>query len=158
MDARPVEFYFEFASPYAYLSSEAIEALCARLGVPLVWKPFLLGPILQRTGSRPLFVDGRRGDYARADCRRWARLQGVAFNHWGEAPTHSLKAARGALALEGRPGRVPFIHACFRAHFVEGRDLYDDAVLAGIVRGVGEDAEAFFAAIAEPALKARLRD
>ena len=158
MSPALVEFYFEFASPYSYLSSEVIEAFCARLGLPLVWRPILLGPILRRTGARPLFVDGIRGDYARRDCQRWARLHGIAFRHWGTAPTNALKAARGALYLRGRPSEVPFIHACFRAHFVEGRDLFEDALLAGIVAGLGEDVPAFQAGIADPALKRRLAE
>lgn len=156
MRAHAVEFYFELASPYAYLSSEVVEDLCARLEVPLVWNPFMLGPILRRTGSCPLFGDHPRARYARMDCLRWARLHGIPFRHWAEAPTNSLKAARGALHLLDGPLGVPYIHACFRAHFVEGQDLYDDGVLARLVAKLGGDVEAFFAAIAEPALKRRL--
>lgn len=157
-DAPTLEFYFEFASPYAYLSSERVEALCARLGLALAWKPFMLGPILARTGARPLFVDSVRGAYARHDCLRWARLHGIPLRHWADAPTNALKAARGGLHLAGRPSQVPYIHACYRAHFVAGRDLFDDAVLGDIVRAVGEDEAAFRAAIAEPALKQCLVD
>ncbi|HKI98891.1 MAG TPA: 2-hydroxychromene-2-carboxylate isomerase [bacterium] len=158
MAAQPVEFYFELASPYSYLSSEVIGELCGRLGVPLVWRPFMLGPILRRTGSRPLYVDGLRGAYARTDCFRWARLHGIPLRHWAEVPANSLKAARGALYLHGRPSFEPYVHACFRAHFVEGRDLFDDGVLAEIVDGVGEDVRVFHAAIATPAFKQRLID
>ncbi len=158
MSPSPVEFYFEFASPYAFLSSEVIESLCARLGTPLIWRPILLGPIFRRTGARPLFLDGLRGDYARRDCLRWARLHGIAFRHWAAAPTNSLKAARGALYLRGRPSQVPFIHACFRAHFVAGRDLFDDALLAEIVAGLGENVAAFQAGVARPALKRELAE
>ena len=157
-EALAVEFYFELASPYAYLSSERIEAVCAGLGVPLVWKPFMLGPILRRTGARPLFLDGLRGAYARQDCLRWARLHGIPFRYWAAEPTNSLKAARGALVLQGRASHVPFIHACFRAHFVEGRNLDDDGLMAELVSGLGEDAAAFRSAIAAPELKRRLID
>ena len=157
-EAEAVEFYFEFASPYAFPSSETIEAVCARLGVPLVWRPFMLGPILRRTGARPLFVDSGRGAYARRDCLRWAGVHGIPFRHWATAPTNSLKAARGALYLQGRRTQAAFIHACFRAHFVEGRNLYDDELLAQGVSEPGEDVTAFRAAIAAPALKQRLID
>jgi 2-hydroxychromene-2-carboxylate isomerase len=156
MTEPPVEFYFEFASPYAFLASETIEALCARLGVPLVWRPFMLGPILKRTGARPLFGTDPRSAYTRTDCFRWARLHGIPLRHWGEAPVNSLQAARGALWLEGRPCLPAYVHACYRAHFVHGRDLADVPVLAEIVAGLGEDGDAFRAAIAAPALKQRL--
>ncbi|MCH8882972.1 MAG: 2-hydroxychromene-2-carboxylate isomerase [SAR324 cluster bacterium] len=157
-DTKGVEFYFEFASPYAYLSSEVIEPLCGGLGVPLRWKPILLGPIIKRTGARPLFLDGPRGAYSRADCFRWAARHGIPFRHWARQPVNSLKAARGALYLRETQHFPAYVHACFRAHFVAGRDLFDDAVLAAIVEGLGADVPAFFAAIGEPALKQRLAD
>lgn len=46
-----IEFWFDFASPYSYLSVMRIEAEAARRGVLVRWKPFLLGPIFR--GDRP---------------------------------------------------------------------------------------------------------
>jgi 2-hydroxychromene-2-carboxylate isomerase len=59
--ATRVEFFFEFSSPYAYFASEQVEAICAKWRLPLIWRPIMLGPILKRTGQRPLFTDGIRG-------------------------------------------------------------------------------------------------
>jgi 2-hydroxychromene-2-carboxylate isomerase len=155
---RALDFYFEFASPYAYFASLAVEGLCARHGLELRWKPVMLGAVLKHTGAKPLLTDGVRGEYATMDCLRWARRHGIPFRLPEAFPTNSLKAARGALVLRGRPVLARYIHACFRAHWVEGRDLYDDAVMTDILREVGEDVEAFFAAIADAALKRQLID
>jgi 2-hydroxychromene-2-carboxylate isomerase len=46
----PIEFWFEFGSNYSYLSLMRIEALAGQAGVPLAWKPFLLGPIFRVGG------------------------------------------------------------------------------------------------------------
>jgi 2-hydroxychromene-2-carboxylate isomerase len=35
--AAPVEFYFDFASPYGYLASTQIDALAARHGRSVAW-------------------------------------------------------------------------------------------------------------------------
>ena len=152
-----VEFYFEFSSPYAYFASERIEALCARRGLPLVWRPILLGAILKHTGQRPLFTDGVRGAYAVQDCLRWARLNGIPFSVPTPHPVNSLQAARGALALEGDPRHAAYIHACFRAYWAAGEDISGDAVMAGVVAGLGLDVPAFQERIADPALKERLK-
>ena len=45
-----LEFWYEFASPYSYLSAMRIETLAAAYGVDIVWKPFLLGPIFKAQG------------------------------------------------------------------------------------------------------------
>ena len=63
-----------------------------------------------------------------------------------------------ALHLRGRAAEAPYIHACFRAHFVDGRDLADDALLDDIVRSLGEDVVGFRAALAAPAVKQRLAE
>jgi 2-hydroxychromene-2-carboxylate isomerase len=153
-----LEFYFEFASPYAYFASLAVEDLCARHGLELVWRPVMLGAILKHTGAKPLLLDGIRGEYATMDVQRWAGRKGIPFNLPPSFPTNSLKATRGVLHLRGSSAMAAYIHACFRAHWVEGRDLFDGDVMVGIVGGLDLDAEDFFAAINEPALKQQLID
>ena len=45
-----VGFWFEFGSTYSYLSSARIEDIAAAAGVPVLWEPFLLGPIFAEQG------------------------------------------------------------------------------------------------------------
>jgi 2-hydroxychromene-2-carboxylate isomerase len=175
-----LEFYFEFSSPYAYFASERVEAECGRLGLAVDWRPLMLGPILRRTGQRPLLTDGVRGRYARQDCLRWARLHGIPFRLPALHPVNSLKAARGALLLKhaglcvagGAAGAgaadaadakagpallAAYVHACFRAYWEAGRDLFQDEVLADLVAGLGMEVQAFQAGIAAPEAKERLK-
>ena len=39
----PIEFYFDPISPYGYLATTQIEAIAARHGRVVDWKPVLLG-------------------------------------------------------------------------------------------------------------------
>jgi 2-hydroxychromene-2-carboxylate isomerase len=39
-----LEFWFDFASTYSYLSASRAEAAAERAGVAVPWEPFLLGP------------------------------------------------------------------------------------------------------------------
>ncbi len=52
--SSPIEFYFDFSSPYSYLASEEIEALAERSGRELQWRPTLLGVIFKTSGGMPL--------------------------------------------------------------------------------------------------------
>ena len=49
-----IDFYFDFSSPYGYLASTQIDALAARHGRAVTWRPILLGAIFKTTGSQPL--------------------------------------------------------------------------------------------------------
>jgi 2-hydroxychromene-2-carboxylate isomerase len=39
----PIDFYFDFSSPYGYLAGEKIDALAAKHGRSVNWRPMLLG-------------------------------------------------------------------------------------------------------------------
>ena len=153
---KALDFYFEFSSPYAYFASLEVEALCARHGLGLNWKPVMLGGIMKHTGAKPLLTDGMRGEYATMDCHRWARRHGIPFQVPQPFPVNSLKAARGVLHFADRPVLAPYVHACFHAAWAQGRDLFSDEVMTGVVDGLGEDAGAFLNAIAAPEIKQRL--
>ena len=49
--AAPIEFYFDFSSPFGYLASEKIDQLAAKYGREVVWRPFLLRAVFKITGN-----------------------------------------------------------------------------------------------------------
>ena len=63
----PVEFYFDFSSPYAYLATAEIDALAAKHHRYVTWKPMMLGIALKLTGNKPLVDVPLKGDYMRRD-------------------------------------------------------------------------------------------
>ena len=50
MTPRPIDFYFDFSSPYAYMASEWVDALAARHGRTVRWHAILLGATFQAAG------------------------------------------------------------------------------------------------------------
>jgi 2-hydroxychromene-2-carboxylate isomerase len=85
MSAGPLEFWFDFASTYSYPAAMRLEAAASRAGVPIAWRPFLLGPIFQAQGwnDSPFNPSTRRkartcgatssGSPPSTDCRTRAR-------------------------------------------------------------------------------------
>jgi len=51
---EPIDFYFEFSSPYGYIASQLVDDLAGRIGRPVRWRPMLLGPVFKITGQPPL--------------------------------------------------------------------------------------------------------
>ena len=78
MNEAPIEFYFDFISPYAYLGSTQIDAVAARHGREVDWKPVLIGITIMRImGIKPLMDTPMKQDYLRHDGPRMAQLFGV---------------------------------------------------------------------------------
>lgn len=152
-------FFFDFASPYGYFASRKIDALGAKHGRQVVWKPILLGAIFKQTGMQPNLQQPLRGDYFRHDCPRFARLLGVPFRMPESMPMNGVAASRAFYWLEERqPGSGRSLaQAVFHRHFVEGVDMSPvEAVLDALV-SLGIDRAEATTALQSAAVKDRLR-
>jgi 2-hydroxychromene-2-carboxylate isomerase len=157
-----LEFFFDLSSPWTYLAFAGIEALVAETGARLVWRPILVGGIFNTINpsvyaSREHPVPAKQA-YMRKDLQDWARSVGIKIVFPPQVfPVNSVKAMRGCLWLEPQ-GRLPdFARAVFEAYWGGDRDISQDAVLGDICTGLGIDPQRFFAGIAEPVIKDRLR-
>src|SRR5215470_16185085 len=93
--AAPIDFYFDFSSPYGYLASEKIEALAAKHGRGVNWRPMMLGVVFKQTGAVPLLQIPIKGEYSRRDMERSARFHGIpGFRVPSKFPIPSQAPAR----------------------------------------------------------------
>ena len=155
----PIEFYFDFSSPYSCIAAELIDDLAAKYGRKVKWRPMLLGVVFQKTGQ-PLLVNvPLKGEYSMRDFARSARYHGVPFNFPAKFPLSTVSAARAYYWLHGQDCAKArqFARAAFRAYWVDGRDISDLAVLQEIAAGLGVDPAALAAGVATPEIKERLR-
>jgi 2-hydroxychromene-2-carboxylate isomerase len=154
-----VDFFYDFASPYACLSALRIRSVAAAAGVAVRWRPFLLGPIFQAEGlaDTPMKVFPLRGAYMVRDVPRRARRHGFTLDVPAGFPLNGLLAARVALgALAGGWGE-DFSEAVFRAEFQEGHDIGTPEVVGALVAGLGRDPIRALASAKTPEVKAALR-
>lgn len=162
---KEVEFWYDFASTYSYLSAMRIEEMAAEAGVRAVWRPFLLGPIFSAQGwsTSPFNVYPAKGRYMSRDIARIARARRLPFVMPDVFPAHSLMAARMAIggAICGQTGDWTrrFSKAVFAAEFGEGANIADPALLKRLASGIAgnETATAIFQRIGETETKDLLR-
>lgn len=157
--ADPIEFFFDFASPYSYLAAAQIEPLAARHGRSVEFKPILLGVAFKVSGQLPLVDVPLKGDYSRRDFERSARFAGVPFRMPSLFPMGTVNAARAMLWLQANdPSHAtPFMHRAMRAYFTEDRNINEAAIIGEVAGTLGVDSARLVAGIQEPALKERLR-
>lgn len=157
--AAPLEFYFDFSSPYGYFAAEQIEALAARHGRDTVWRPILLGAIFKITGQQPLVTIPLKGRYAEHDLQRSARAYGLPFRRPTRFPVATAAPCRAYYSVMDRDPRSAktLALALYRAYFTADRDISEAAVVTAVAAEQGHDAAAIGAAIDDPAMKERLR-
>jgi 2-hydroxychromene-2-carboxylate isomerase len=155
----PLDFYFDFSSPYGYFASLQIDDLAARHGREVAWRPFLLGVAFKATGQVPLVQQPLRGPYHRHDFPRTARRLKVPFRLPESFPFLSLAAARAFYWLsDSDPARAKALaRAVYRAAFGEGRNVTAAETVAEIAAPLGIDRAALLAAVNDPVNKERLK-
>ena len=154
--AEPIDFYFDFSSPYGYLASTQIDALATKHGRSVTWRPFVLGAAFKMTGQRALTEQPLRGPYALRDFARSARLLGVPFTMPQPFPFFALAASRACYWLEEPEKSKALAKAVYHAAFGEGRDVTPASTIAELARPLG--VSGLEEGIDLPATKARLRE
>jgi 2-hydroxychromene-2-carboxylate isomerase len=142
MAADALEFWFEFASTYSYPAAARVEQLASTAGVPLVWRPFLLGPIFHAQGwnDSPFNIYPAKGRYMWRDLERVCAKQGLPLCRPTVFPRSGLLAARVACIASEEGWCGPFARAIYRANFAEDRDIADAAVVGGVLEALGHPA------------------
>jgi 2-hydroxychromene-2-carboxylate isomerase len=121
-------FYYDFNSPYAYLTAERVSGVFAEAGVEQPeWKPISFGHILKESGRRPWsFEEDRRADFAEIQRRADERgLPEVVYPEGWPIDNYSLNPLRAATYAKESGRVVSFTLAAFRQVFAAGRSMKD---------------------------------
>lgn len=156
----PIEFYFDPISPYGYLATTQIEAIGARYGREVDWKPVLLGiTVMKVMGLPPLPQTPLKKDYVARDVPRMAKVLGVPLVMHGLKGVNSLAACRAFLWLKARDPALAKRFAtriCARV-WVEAKDITPPAAVADEAAALGADRAAVLAATESPEMKDALK-
>jgi 2-hydroxychromene-2-carboxylate isomerase len=123
------------------LSMMRIQRLAAETGLRVALKPFMLGPIFKTLGweTSPFVLQTMKGNYVWRDMQRQCDKYGLRWQRPSVFPRNALLAARVALQGEGEPWLAGFCEQVMLANFADDREIGDEAVIAGILIGLGAD-------------------
>jgi 2-hydroxychromene-2-carboxylate isomerase len=157
--AQPIDFYFDFSSPYGYLASTKIEELAAKYGRTVTWRPILLGAVFKLTGQQPLPTIPLKGSYAAHDLARSARLFKVAFKLPTKFPVSGTAPSRAFYWLGDKDPALAksLAIALYHAYFAEDRDISNPEVTGNVAGKLGVDKAELTQALSDPAVKERLK-
>jgi 2-hydroxychromene-2-carboxylate isomerase len=154
-----LDFWYEFASTYSYLTALRIETLARERNMDIAWRPFLLGAVFKAQGwdTSPFNLFPTKGAYMWRDIERLCDAQGLKFKRPDPFPQSSLLAARLAMTRQVTPQRAEFSRRVYLAHFAEGARIDDPAVLRDILESLRVDADAALTEARSEAVKLGLR-
>lgn len=157
--ADPIDFYFDFSSPYGYLASTQIDALAAKHGRSVTWRPHLLGAVFKINEQRPLVSIPLKSDYAERDLARSARLLRVPFKLPTKFPVGATAPSRSFYWVNDRNPELAkwLARALYHAYFAEDRDISRAEVTLEVAAQLGIDRGELERALNDPAVKERLR-
>lgn len=152
---HPIEFYFDYSSPYGYMASTRIEALAAKYDREVLWRPFLLGVAFKQTGGQPLPQVPLKGDYAKRDFARSAKFWGVEYRQPSNFPISGVAPSRAFYWAEQRnPGEaIALAKALLRAYFVDDVNIADSEKTVEVAQSIGIAGEELRAGLNEQAVK-----
>lgn len=139
---KVLEFWFDFGSNYSYPAMMRIEALAAQHGVPLILKPFLLGPIFASFGwsSSPFVLQKLKGEYTWRDMERQCAKYGLPWKQPTVFPRRALLPLRVALRNAEQPWVWEFCKQVMHANFVLDRDIDDAQLVTEILTSLARPA------------------
>lgn len=156
---QTIEFWFDFASNYSYLTAMRIEELAGSQGIDVAWQPFLLGPIFQSFGweSSPFVLQKQKGEYTWKDMARQARKYGVAWVKPTAFPRRAILPARVATLGKNEPWIGDYVRATMARNFAEDKDLDTEDAVREVLASLNVNADEVIAQAQSDENKLQLR-
>ena len=159
--AKPIQFYFDFISPFGYFASLRIDELARRHGREVQWTSMLVGVSVLKVMGIPAIVElPLKGPYVVNDAKRYARQHRVAFERANPAPASRPVEAGRAFAWANDMDSAAakrLASLIFQSYFLRCLDIAEDSVLSACVSEAGLSWKSFEAARAEGTPAALLR-
>ena len=153
-----IEIVHDLVCPWCFLGLRRLGRAIRRrpdLLLDLVWRPFLLNPDMPRAGMpRADYVARKFGGEDRArrlygSITELGRTEGISFRFDRIRRTPSSVDAHRLVRWAAAQGRAPeLVDALFAAHFTDGRDIGDPAVLAAAAVSCGLSGQSALAFLA----------
>jgi len=155
------QFLFDFGSPNAFLSHQAIPAIEKRTGAKFEYVPILLGGIFKATNNKSpaeaLAGIKNKPEFHALETERFVKRFGVRpYVRNPFFPVNTLNLMRAAVAAQFEGVFEKYVDAAFHHMWVEPKKMDDPEVAMQALSASGLDAAKLFARAQDADVKARL--
>jgi 2-hydroxychromene-2-carboxylate isomerase len=161
MSVTNPQFMFDFGSPNAFLSHEAIPAIEKRTGATFEYVPVLLGGIFKATNNKSpaetLAGVKNKREFNALETERFVKRFAVKPYIWNPFfPVNTLNLMRAAVAAQLEGVFATYVEAAFHHMWSEPKKMDDPEVAIKALTASGLDGAKLLARAQEPEVKARL--
>ena len=133
---KPFDFYFDFVSPYSFISYQQIKRLIKHEDIKFKLKPILLGGLHNLHGIKaPAFIPAKAKHMVR-DCKLIAEKNNIRFKFNSYFPIRSLNLMRGVLVAEEDNVKKYYIDNIFNTIWQDGLNMNDVIVIQKILQNL----------------------
>jgi 2-hydroxychromene-2-carboxylate isomerase len=157
MMPNPLEFYFDYGSPNAYLAQMRLPEILERTGARVEHRIMLLGGVFLATGNSSPAANKLKAPNGARDLQRFVNRYRVPFRHNPHFPVNTLKLMRGAVVAEAEGFLDRYSEIVYRGMWRDGLLMSDEQVLAPLLRAGGIDDRHLLARIGEDEVKDKLK-
>ena len=155
-----IEFYYDFGSPNAYLVHKTLPEIAKAHGVPIVFRPILLGGVFKATNNKSPMeafanVAGKLAYEAR-ETQRFIENRKITFQPNPHFPVNTIALMRGAIFAIGKPWEQSYRDTMFTAMWVDQEKMDDPATVMQVMEKAGLPAKEILSATQDPLIKAAL--
>ena len=158
---KTVDFFFDFASPNAYLSHQVVPGIEERTGAKFNYIPVLLGGIFKLTNNKPpmeaFFGILNKNEYQSVEMERFQkRYEITKFKMNPHFPVMTLQITRGALGAQQDGYLDKYISEVLKHMWEEPKKMDDPEVIKEAFTESGFDADKLLGQTQDPEIKAKL--
>jgi len=156
---KQIDLYFDFSSPYSYLSVARVDELAAAHRIEVRLVPVVLGTIFDRLGwqSSPFLAQPRKLAYMWQDVKRQAKKYSLEFEQPTQFPIGSILPARIATAFSDAPWLHDFCIQVFKSYFARNKDISSSETIATILKKMDLDPQEILPRASSQETKDRLK-
>ena len=161
MSVTAPQFMFDFGSPNAFLSHEAIPAIEKRIGAKFDYVPILLGGVFKATNNKSpaetLAGIKNKREFHAVETERFVKRFQVKSYTWNPFfPVNTLNLMRAAVAAQMEGEFAKYVDAAFHHMWVEPKKMDDPEIALAALTASGLNAQRLFARAGEADVKAKL--
>ena len=154
---KPLEFYFDFISPYSFLAHKQIRKIENKEGIKIIYKPVLLGGLHNLHGIKaPAFIPAKAKHMVR-DCKLIAEKNNIRFKFNSYFPIRSLNLMRGVFVAEEDNLKSYYIDNIFDAIWQDGLNMNDENIIQKVLKNLNVNPKTFLLRSASSSIKDSLR-